>query len=438
MEIESLATRAPDIQFTDRRKNLPKPYPSRTTLAEETVLSPSLIATIAVASGVAVANTYYNQPMLADMARAFHCSPHQIGLVATATQVGYAAGMPLFLPLGDLIERRRLIVSLFVAVGCALALAAASTSLSGIVAASFLIGLTTVIAQIMIPAASDLAHPAEGGRVIGKIMTGVLLGILLARTLSGAVSEHFGWRTMFLLAAALAWIFAGLLRVRLPLMPSRMKSTYGQLILSLWTFVREHPELRQVSLIAGMFFAAFSAFWTTLVFLLEMPRYHLGSQAAGLFGLVGGISALVAPAAGHVSDRRGSRYVVILSIFGMLTAFAIFWSLPYQIWGLIAGVIVLDAAVQAAQVANQSCVFALRPDARSRINTIYMLCYFGGASLGSFLGSWAWGAWGWAGVCAVAIGFVLVAVATVLLSHPYPDPGGSGLSALKRLRQASR
>ncbi len=398
---------------------MPKSHPSQTILVEETVLTPSLLATVAVASGVAVANTYYNQPMLADMARSFRCSPHQIGLVATATQVGYAVGMPLFLPLGDLIERRRLIVSLFVAVGCALALAAASTSLSGIVTASFLIGLTTVIAQIMIPAASDLADPAAGGRVIGKIMTGVLLGILLARTLSGAVSEHFGWRTMFLLAAALAWIFAVLLRVRLPLMPSRAQTTYGELIRSLWTFVREHPELRQVSLIAGMFFAAFNAFWTTLVFLLETPRYHLGSQAAGLFGLVGAISALVAPAAGHLSDRRGSRYVIVLSMLGLLVAFAIFWSLPYHIWALVAGVIVLDAAVQAAQVANQSSVFTLRPDARSRINTIYMLCYFGGASLGSFLGSWAWSAWGWTGVCAVAIGFVLVAAGTVLAGRPY-------------------
>jgi predicted MFS family arabinose efflux permease len=397
-------------------------HSSAGVIANQRLLTPSLILTMAVASGVAVANAYYNQPMLAEMARTFGSSPHEIGLVATATQIGYGVGMPIFLPLGDLVERRRLIVALFLAVGGALAGAALATNLRWLVGASFLIGVTTVIAQIMIPAATDLARPAEQGRVIGKIMTGVLLGILLARTVSGTLSQYFGWRSMFWMAAVLAWIFAGVLRFVLPPMPAHRKTTYGALIRSLWTFVQEHPELRQVSLIAGMFFAAFSAFWTTLVFLLETPPYHLGSQAAGLFGLVGAISALVAPAAGHLSDKRGSAYVITLATLGMLLAFAIFWALPYSLWALVAGVIVLDAAVQGAQVANQSSVFALRPDARSRINTIYMLCYFGGASLGSFVGSWAWGRWHWAGVCVAAIGFIVVAGLTVIARDPYRAP----------------
>jgi predicted MFS family arabinose efflux permease len=386
---------------------------------ERPALTGSLITTLAIAAGVAVANTYYNQPMLADMARSLGANAHSIGLVATATQIGYAAGMPVFLPLGDLVDRRSLVVSLFLAVGCALALAALAPNLSLLVAASFLIGATTVIAQVIIPTASDLALPAQQGRVIGKIMTGVLLGILLARTLSGLISQHLGWRVMFWVAAGTAWTFAGLLRFRLPSIPAHVHSKYSELIRSLWVFVREHPELRQVSLIAAMFFAAFSAFWTTLVFLLEEPPFHLGSQAAGLFGLVGAISALLAPAAGHLVDKRGSRYVIVLSTIGMLLAFAIFWALPSHIWSLVVGVIVMDAAVQAAQVSNQSSVFGIRPEARSRINTIYMLCYFGGGSLGSLVGASAWSAFGWSGVCAAAIGFILIAAVVLLNGDPY-------------------
>ena len=182
-------------------------------------LSRSLLLTMAAASGVAVANLYYNQPMLADMARTFNVNVHQIGLVATATQVGYAAGMPLFIPLGDFIERRRLLTMLFAAVACALAGAALSTSLTALIIASFLIGVVNVIAQIMIPLGSELAAPEEQGRTIGTIISGLLLGILLARTLSGIVSQHFGWRPMYWIAAALAVLFAVIVRLALPAIP---------------------------------------------------------------------------------------------------------------------------------------------------------------------------------------------------------------------------
>jgi predicted MFS family arabinose efflux permease len=383
------------------------------------------ITAMAVASAVAVANIYYNQPMLADMARTFGVSAHEIGLAATATQVGYAAGMPLFVPLGDLVERRKLVTGLFLLVAVSLVGAAVSPDLTLLVTASFCIGLTTVIAQILIPLASDLSSGSQAGKTVGIMQGGILLGILLARTLSGFVSHLFGWRMMYFLAAAMALVFAGLLRSTLPVAPRRDALSYRQLMQSLWQLLAELPKLRQVMTVAGFFFAAFSAFWTTLVFLLERAPYHYGSQAAGLFGLVGAVGAGVAPLAGRMSDRRSPRFVVKVAIVLVLGAFALFWSLGLHIWGLVVGVIVLDAGVQAAQVANQTRVFALRPEARSRVNSLYMIGYFTGGSIGSLVASSVWNRWQWPGVCATGIAFMLIAGAALLTLGPSPDPAAS-------------
>jgi len=377
-------------------------------------LSRALLWTMTVASAVAVANIYYNQPMLADMMRALSVTPKEIGLVATFTQVGYALGMPLFIPLGDFVNRRRLVVLLFFAVACALVLAAEARTLLALVAASFLIGLTTVIAQILIPLASELAPPEEQGKTIGTILSGILLGILLARTLSGVVAEHLGWRTMFGVAAGLALVFGVLLQLQLPSLKPHSQTTYPALIRSIWDLARQTSKLRQVSFVAAMFFAAFTAFWTTLVFLLETPPYHYGSQAAGLFGLVGATGVFIAPIAGRVSDRRSPRFVVANAIIAVVAAFAVFWIFGFHLWGLVIGVVLLDGGVQAAQVANQSRVLSLHPQARNRVNTIYMISYFTGGSVGSLLGTWAWGRWGWHGVCGLGVLSMLIAAGVFL------------------------
>jgi len=373
---------------------------------------------MAVASGVAVANLYYNQPMLADMARTLHTGSHQIGYVATATQVGYAAGMPLFIPLSDFVERRKLIVCLFIAVAVALGLTAVATTLFWLVAASFLIGATTVIAQILIPFSAELATPEQQSRTIGTILSGVLLGILLARTLSGVVSHHAGWRVMFWLAAAISLVFAAILAKGLPAIHAKTNMTYAGVMHSLWILLKEIPKLRQVCFVAGMFFASFSAFWTTLVFLLVEPPFHMGSQAAGLFGLVGAVGAGVAPVAGRLADSRGPRFVVRLAIVIVLAAFGVFWAGMTHVWALVLGVVLLDAGVQAAQVANQTRVFQLEPGARSRINTVYMIGYFGGGSLGSLLGSWMWSRWHWPGVCITGIGLMILAAIGLVMRGP--------------------
>jgi predicted MFS family arabinose efflux permease len=375
---------------------------------------------LATASGVAVANLYYNQPMLADIGRSLHATAHEVGLIATFTQAGYAVGMPLFIPLGDFVDRRTLVAALFAAVACALVGAAIAQGIPGMIAASFLIGVTTVIAQILIPLATELAPQGEQGRTIGAMLTGVLLGILLARTVSGVVAEHFGWRTMFWAAAGGAALFAVVLRLKLPPMPPHSKIAYAELMRSMWTLVRELPKLRQVSLVAAMFFAAFTAFWTTLVFLLETPPYHYGAQAAGLFGLVGAAGASVAPVAGKLSDRRSPRFVISIALGFVLAAYGVFWAFAFHLWGLVAGVLLLDIGVQGAQVANQTRVLSLRPDARNRVNTVYMICYFGGGSIGSLLATWSWSHWQWTGVCAGGIVFVLVAIAAFLSRGPEP------------------
>jgi len=377
-------------------------------------LTPALIWVMSLASAAAVANIYYNQPMLADMMRTFRVGPRDIGLVATFTQLGYAIGMPLFVPLGDFVERRRLLVSLFLAVAASLVATAMAQNLVWIVAASFLVGVTTVIAQIMIPLAAELAPPGQQGRTIGMILSGALLGILLARTISGTTAKYFGWRMMYWVAAVVALLFALLLQLQLPRVPGKSGMTYKQLIASIFRLVIEQPKLRQVSFIAAMFFASFIAFWTTLVFLLETPPYHYGSQTAGLFGLVGATGVMVAPIAGRQADRRSPRFVVGIALVVVLGAFAAFWFLGFQLWGLVLGVILLDAGVQGAQVANQSSVLALLPEARNRVNTVYMISYFSGGSIGSLLGSWAWGRWHWHGVCACGIGFMLLAAAVFL------------------------
>jgi predicted MFS family arabinose efflux permease len=381
-------------------------------------LSRSLLLTMATASGVAVANIYYNQPLLAEMARTMRVSEHQAGYIATATQLGYALGMPAFIPLGDFLQRRVLAPCLFVGAAGALLLSASAQNLAWLVAGSFLVGLTSVIAQILIPFAADLAAPSQQGRTIGTMLSGVLLGILLARTASGTLSQHFGWRTAYCVAAALAFAFALLLAARLPSVPRASHARYSVLMLEIWRTVLRSAKLRQVCFVAGMFFAAFSAFWTTLAFLLASPRFHLGSQAAGLFGLVGAVGATVAPLAGKLSDERSPRFVVKIALGLVVTAFAVFWSWAGSIAALVAGVIVLDAGIQAAQVANQSRVLSLAPHARNRVNTVYMIGYFSGGAIGSLSAAWAWSRWNWLGVCATGLGFMLLAGIALFLRGP--------------------
>jgi predicted MFS family arabinose efflux permease len=380
-------------------------------------LNQRLILIMAAACGLAVANLYYHQPLLAEIGHAFNADEGKMGLVSTATQLGYAAGMLAFVPLADLFERRRLIVLLMAAVTASLILAALAPTLPLLVAASFLVGLTTVVPQILIPLAAAIAAPEKRGKVIGALYTGLLLGILLARTASGFIGEHFGWRSAFWAAAVISLLTGLVLWKTLPLSRPPQSLRYRHLMASLFTLLRQHAELREAAFVGGMIFAAFSAFWTTLAFLLAGQPYHLGPRAAGLFGLIGAAGALIAPVAGRLADKRGPRFVVGCAIATALAAYLILWSGSIHLAALVLGVILLDAGVQAAQVTNQTRIFALAPAAQGRINTLYMIAYFSGGALGSFAGSTGWRLAGWPGVCAAGLTLLTLAAAARTAAH---------------------
>ncbi len=374
---------------------------------------------MAIACGITVANLYYNQPLLALLAREFHTSARAVGLIPTLTQVGYALGILLLVPLGDLLERRRLIVTMMGLTAVALALAAASPGLTWLIALSFAIGLTTIAAQIIIPFATQLVDPHERGKAVGMVMSGLFIGILLARTVSGFVGVTLGWRAMYWLASGLMLTLAGVTAKVLPRSQPSLQLSYGRLMRSLLHLMRTQPRLRQASLIGAMTFGAFSAFWSTLAFLLEQPPYGYGSDVAGLFGLVGVVGAAIAPMAGKVADRRSPRLTVGLGLVATAGSFVLFWALGNQIWGLIVGVILLDLGVQTTQISNQTSIYQLPADIHSRLNAVYIMFYFMGGALGSFLGAYGWSRWGWPGVCGLSLGLMAIA-ATIFLQGVKP------------------
>jgi predicted MFS family arabinose efflux permease len=366
----------------------------------------SLLPFLGVACGVGVSNIYYNQPLLLEMAHSLHADHSQMGTVAVATQIGYSIGILAFVPLGDVIERRGLMVRLFAGVAISALLAALAPTLAMLAAASIAIGLTAAVTHVVVPIAPELAEDEERGRAVGTFMTGLLLGVLLARSVSGWIASFFGWRAVFIFAALSNAAFVPLMLRKLPRLPPHTPLPYAQAIRSLWTLIRTQPLLRESAVLGGLVFAAFSAFWTTLVFLLGSRHYHLGAGTAGSFGVLGATGALIAPIAGRVADRRGSRAVVTLGLSLLSLGFCILWLLGYHILGLVLGVIVLDLGAQANQIANQTRIFGLVPGARGRINTVYMTTYFLGGSLGSLFSTIAWAHWGWGGVCALGLGLL--------------------------------
>ncbi|MDB5083521.1 MAG: transporter permease [Bacilli bacterium] len=366
-------------------------------------LSKSLIWVMAVACGLAVANIYYNQPLLADIGRSFHTTVERVGLVSMCTQIGYAIGMFCFVPLGDMKERRNLISILLIVVSLCLIGVATARNLLWMDLASFAVGITTVVPQIIVPLAAGLAEPRERGKVIGTVMSGLLIGILLARTVSGFVGQSFGWRSMYWIAASFMVGLGILLRMVLPKSYPDSVLSYGQLIKSIGQLILQERTLREAALIGAMQFGGFSVFWTSLTFFIERPPYHYGSSVAGLFGLVGVVGASAAPIAGRLADRFGPKKLVGFAIGITIASYMCFWLFGTQIWGLIAGVILLDMGVQGGQILNQTRIYSLIPEARSRLNTVYMVTSFLGGSLGSALGSWAWHLKEWNGVCAMGM-----------------------------------
>jgi len=364
-----------------------------------------------MASGASVATIYYNQPLLLEISRTFHCTSRQAGMVAVATQMGYAAGILVFVPLGDVTERRGLIVKLFAAVSAALLVAGLAPSLWALVAASIAIGMTASVTHVLVPIAPELVRRGESGRAIGTVMAGLLLGILLGRTVSGWIASQLGWRAVFLVTAGATAMFVPLLRWRLPELPPVRAVSYTEALRSLLRLVAEQPVLREAATVGFLAFAAFSSFWTNLTFLLGTPHYKMGAGVAGSFGVLGAAGALAATFAGRHADRRGARWVVGLGLGTLIAGYTVLWVGGYHMAGLVVGVIVIDIGQQTLQIGNQTRIFSLVEGARSRVNTIYMIVYFLGGAAGSAMSTAAWVRWQWNGVC--ALGVALLALAGV-------------------------
>lgn len=371
-----------------------------------------LVWVLAVACGLSVANLYYIQPILADMGRSFHILSGQIGFIAILGQIGYAIGLLFIVPLGDSYDRRKLTVVALIAVAVALVGVAVAPTLWWLAIATLLVGITTVVPQIIVPFAASLARPDERGKVVGTVMSGLLIGILLARTVSGVVNTAFGWRAMYWIAAVLMVLLSAALQLLLPKDSKRASISYPKLLSSIWHLARTESVLQEASIYGGLAFGSFNVFWVTLGFYLEGAPYHYDSTVVGLFGLVGVAGALGASFAGRLADRIDSRNITGLALVVALLSFVSFWVLGQWLFGLIIGVILLDLGTQVAHIGNQTRIYALHPEFRNRLNTVYMVSYFVGGSLGSGLGVLGWSIAKWNGVCAV--GLLMLALALVV------------------------
>jgi len=360
-----------------------------------------IVWTMAIASGATVANLYYNQPLLAEIGRSFSASLHAVGLVPTVTQIGYGLGMLLVVPLGDARERRSLVVTCIGLAVAALVAIALSPGLPWLLAASLLMGIATCVPQILVPFAAGLAPPGQRGRAVGTVMSGLLFGILLSRTVSGLVGAAVGWRAMYFVAAALMIALAVVLHVALPRSEAHAPMRYGALLRSLGDLIRREPALRFHAALGALSFAAFSAFWATLALHLQALPGHYGPRTAGAYGVVGLLGALAAPLVGKRAEARGDRRINAIAIGTILVGFAVLWLSGDSLWGLATGCILLDFGAQANHISNQTRIFGLREGARSRLNTVYMVTYFAGGALGAYAGALAFASFGWGGVCAV-------------------------------------
>jgi predicted MFS family arabinose efflux permease len=382
-------------------------------------LQPSLILLLATGAGLAAASLYYSQPMLGVLVDDIGASGRTVGMVPMLTQLGYALGILLLAPLGDRYDRRRIILIKAAVLTAALLLAGSASGIGLLLLASLAVGLAATMAQDIVPAAATLAPEAHRGRVVGTVMTGLLLGILLSRVVSGFVAEHFGWRVMFVGAAG-SIALIGLAAWRgLPRFHPTTHLSYGALLGSLSGLVRKHGALRRAALAQGLLSIGFSAFWSTLAVMLHGEPFHLGSAAAGAFGLAGAAGALAAPLAGRISDKKGPELVTRLGVGLAAISFAALAISPWfsvhgQLWLIALSAIGFDLGVQATLVAHQTIVYSIEPGARSRLNAVLFVGMFTGMATGAALGSLVLAQWGWIGVITLATLASMLALAVRL------------------------
>ncbi|WP_051237103.1 MFS transporter [Ottowia thiooxydans] len=367
----------------------------------------SLTFLLASAAGLAVAALYYSQPMLGVLGADIGASTQAVGLLPTLTQLGYALGILFLAPLGDRHDRRRIILAKAAILCAALLLAAVSPSLTSLLAASLVIGLAATMAQDIVPAAATLAPETHRGKIVGTVMTGLLLGILLSRVVSGFVAEHWGWRAMFAVAAA-SIALVGLAAWRqLPRFQPTTQLPYLALLKSLGSLWKQHAALRRATWAQGLLSIGFSAFWSTLAVMLHGEPFHLGAAAAGAFGLAGAAGALAAPVAGRIADRYGAPLVTRLGaglvfIFFAAMALAPLMGSGAQLGLLVVCAIGFDLGIQASLIAHQTIIYGIDANARSRLNAVLFTGMFIGMAIGSALAALLFAEFGWMAVTVLA------------------------------------
>lgn len=362
-------------------------------------LSPSLILLMSIATGLAVASNYYAQPLLDTIAHNFSLSASTAGFIVTAAQLGYAAGLLFLVPLGDMFERRMLIVSMTLLAAGGMLITASSQSLGMLILGTALTGLFSVVAQILVPLAATLATPDKRGKVVGTIMSGLLLGILLARTVAGLLANLGGWRTVFWVASILMALMAIALWRGLPKMKSDTHLNYPQLLGSVFSLFIHDKLLRTRAMLGCLTFANFSILWTSMAFLLAAPPFNYSEGMIGLFGLAGAAGALGARPAGGFADKGKSHLTTTVGLLLLLLSWLAIWLGHTSVPMLIIGILILDLTVQGVHITNQTVIYRIHPDARNRLTAGYMTSYFIGGAAGSLISASAWQHAGWAGVC---------------------------------------
>jgi predicted MFS family arabinose efflux permease len=370
-------------------------------------LSKKNVLFMAAATGLIVANLYYCQPLIILIAKEFNIPNADAGTITYLTQAGYAIGLFLMVPLGDKIERKSQIMYTTFASVIALIIAATAQSYFVLEIASLLIGITSIVPQLILPLAASLSAPEERGKVVGTIMSGLLVGILLSRTLSGFIGDVLGWRAMFWIASGLCLVLFFIIKKQFPYNKPVFNGSYKQLIGSLFTLIKEQPLLREATLINVFSFAQFGAFWTTMVLLLSEEPFNFTSTTIGLFGIIGASGALAAPLVGKLSDKGSSRIAVGYGLMLIAFSFMIFYFSGSSVIGIIFGIIFIDIGLQGVHISNQTRVYSILPDARNRMNTVFMSFSFLGTAAGSAFGLFLWRFGGWH---AVTLGCLVLSV----------------------------
>jgi predicted MFS family arabinose efflux permease len=389
------------------------PESSTVQPAEVPGLAMPVLLLMAVASGLCAGGNYFNQPLLHSISVHLGISESQAALTVTLAQVSYAFGLVLLVPLGDMLERRRLAVTLMLLAAVGQFTSGFASSFTVLALGTAIAGLFYVAAQTLVPMAATLSDPSRSGRAVGIVMSGLLTGILAARSVAGLLSGLGGWNTVYRVAGVAMLLLAVALRFALPASRNPTRVRYGEVLRSLATIVRTYPRLRSRALVGALAFSSVSALFSTMALMLSGPAHGLSDSAIGLVGLVGVAGALMANVAGRLADKGYVQQTTLAGVLLLVFSWGLLWLGGEHIAFFLAGMLVIDLALQGVHISNQNVVYALAPQARSRLNAVYMTSYFCGAASGSALGSLAWHHGGWHATCALGAGLALLATLAV-------------------------